>query len=357
MAIASVTCNTGFLKSPEILGAYSGNTKSNHKLPILGFYNCSNIQFEPSLNRFNRLSLLELNRCCSSIPRLSCRSEVGGFEGTYLGKKPNGRKFSLRLRPRLRLLVWRMKRVSITSLLDEFVTFLRKNAKQVSISISVSVVLGLCFLFLKVTSSPSPKVVPYSDLIDSLQSGDVTKVLFEEGSRRVFYNRAAVENQNQISAADERNVVEDSVEVRKAVNLVLPKRLTKKQSSYPEWQYSTRKIVNDEKFLLSLMRDKGITYSSAPQSVLMSIRGTLITILTLWIPLSPMMWLLYRQFSSANSPARKRRTNDQIVGFDDVEGVDAAKVELMEVIFSFSICLILRFWCDRAYGIINILEA
>jgi ATP-dependent Zn protease len=114
------------------------------------------------------------------------------------------------------------------------------------------------------------------------------------------------------------------------VNVV--KQLSVTRSSAPEWQFSTRKVDHDEKFLLSLMREKGITYGSAPQSLLMSMRTTLITIISLWIPLMPLMWLLYRQLSAANSPAKKRRPDNQLVGFDDVEGVDAAKLELMEVI-------------------------
>ena len=81
------------------------------------------------------------------------------------------------------------------------------------------------------------------------------------------------------------------------------------------------------------MREKGVVYSSAPPSVLMSIRSILITILTLWIPLTPLMWLLYRQLYSANGPAKKRSPSNQDVNFDDVEGVDSAKVELMEVCF------------------------
>ncbi|KAJ0651796.1 putative ATPase, AAA-type, core, P-loop containing nucleoside triphosphate hydrolase [Helianthus annuus] len=90
------------------------------------------------------------------------------------------------------------------------------------------------------------------------------------------------------------------------------------------------------------MREKGITYSSSPQSVLMSMRNTLITILSLWIPLTPLMWLLYRQLSAANSPAKKRRPSNQVVNFEDVEGVDTAKVELMEgtpLLFRIVLCL------------------
>ena len=110
----------------------------------------------------------------------------------------------------------------------------------------------------------------------------------------------------------------------------------KRVSTTPKWQYATRKIDHDENFLLGMMREKGTTYSAAPQSVLMSMRSILITIISLWIPLMPLKLLLYRQLSAANSPAKKRQPTNQKVDFNNVEGVDAAKEELMEVSFQYS---------------------
>ncbi|BBH00143.1 cell division protein ftsH, putative [Prunus dulcis] len=101
------------------------------------------------------------------------------------------------------------------------------------------------------------------------------------------------------------------------------------------------------------MREKGITYSSAPQSVLMSMRTTLITIISLWIPLLPLMWLLYRQLTAGNSPAKKRRPDNQSVGFDDVEGVDSAKLELME---SYDVFALVNFTAFFAYAIVLCLQ-
>ncbi|XP_028778032.1 probable inactive ATP-dependent zinc metalloprotease FTSHI 3, chloroplastic [Neltuma alba] len=268
------------------------------------------------------------------------RTQYGKAEGN------NGRKrFSLRLRPRLRLLAARMKRSPIKSFLNEVGIFIRKNIRAVAFSTSVSIVLGLCYMFLKLTAFPSPTIVPYSDLITNLQSGSVTRVLLEEGSRRIYYN---VNSQNdkdkQITDNDSQGM---NVSVDQDMNKLAsddtsktgPTRLvnvlgkfSRTRTSVPEWQYSTRKIDHDEKFLVSLMREKGVTYSSSPQSMLMSMRSILLTVLTLWIPLIPLMWLLYRQLSAANSPAKKQKPHTQNVGFDDVEGVDAAKAELMEVV-------------------------
>ncbi|PKA55130.1 ATP-dependent zinc metalloprotease FTSH 6, chloroplastic [Apostasia shenzhenica] len=252
-----------------------------------------------------------------------------------IGDKPLPRKrFSLRLRARFRLLSAKMRKISIRGLVEEAELALRKNSKKATLSTLLSIAMAFCFLIMKLTAVPASKVVPYSDLISNLQSGGVSKVLFEEGSRRIFYNTIP-DNQKSL----ERKV-DVLLEIEENQKSSLPTHQANPASYYsrwrvgsvPKWQYVTRKIDHDENFLLGLMREKGTTYSSAPQSALMSLRNVIITIISLWIPLTPLMWLLYRQLSSANSPARKRRPTNQTVDFDDVEGVDAAKEELMEIV-------------------------
>ncbi|GAB4831781.1 Probable inactive ATP-dependent zinc metalloprotease FTSHI 3, chloroplastic, variant 2 [Ancistrocladus abbreviatus] len=250
------------------------------------------------------------------------------------------RKFSLRLRRRLRLLSIRLQRMRIWSMLNDFGMYLKKNMKRVTLATSVSFALGFCYLFLKITAMPSSKLVPYSDLVTSLQSGSVTKVLFEEGSRRIYFTTknqgiktSQMEEENssfQKPPIPNENMADEEVSQVKGTSVL--GKIMRSRASLPEWQYCTRRIDHDESFLLSLMREKGTAYSSAPQSIMMSVRNILITILTLWIPLTPLMWLLYRQLYAANSPAKKRKPTNQTVSFDDVEGVDSAKVELMEIV-------------------------
>ncbi|KAG0465247.1 hypothetical protein HPP92_019411 [Vanilla planifolia] len=195
--------------------------------------------------------------------------------------------------------------------------------------------MGSCFLFLKYTAVPSSKIVPYSDLISNLQQGEVLNVLFEEGSRRIFYNTVPHSKGTPNSQQEEGASIDIEDSMKKSISKgetnpvpCMPSRST----LVPKWQYVTRKIDHDENFLLGLMRETGTRYSSAPQSPLVSIRNMLITIISLWVPLIPLMWLLYRQLSSANSPAKKRRPSNLSVGFNDVEGVDAAKDELVEIV-------------------------
>lgn len=353
MACLPIVSNDGFLISQR-------KSKLNTvKIESLGKIRGVSCSFSNSCCNIGSFPILGLYNCSKTRQRLVSNTRIKSVSNerenakAHLVNRDNGglrKKFSLRLRPRLRprlrLLSRRLRMGSVKCLLERVSTYLRKNLKRVTLSAAVTVVLGLCFLFLKLTAVPSPKVVPYSDLITSLQSGSVMRVLFEEGSRRIYYNTdVSVENTEQVegesgsmNAEDSKadNVVEGSDAVRNSMSKQpsLLKKLTKAKAkpSAPQWQYSTRKIDHDESYLLSLMRESGTAYSSAPQSVLASVRSILLTILTLWIPLTPLMWILYRQLSASNSPAKKKRPSNQVVSFEDVEGVDAAKVELMEIV-------------------------
>lgn len=260
------------------------------------------------------------------------------------------RRFGLGLRPRVRVLKFSLKRmlikmgkISFDEIVEGLGAFVLKNWRRLSVTVLAACALGFCYLVLKLTAVASPTVVPYSDLVTSLQCGQVTKVLFEEGSRRIFYNTNAHTSENVLekglglkdALADNS---QDAVLMDKGKKKSLAKgNFLKGKGSKPAWEFSTRKIDHDENFLLNLMREKGTTYSSAPQSVLMSLRSVMITVISLWIPLAPLMWLAYRQLSAGNSPAKKRRPSSQTISFDDVEGVGAAKAELMEVSFLLSL--------------------
>nr|QKY65099.1 chloroplast putative inactive ATP-dependent zinc metalloprotease FTSHI3 [Passiflora contracta] len=384
MACFSVVCNNGLLgtrdnsrvhcvKTTSLMRYGTGGCYSSVLIPSLGLC-CAASKSQRLLLCGNKsrsayggkggVYSLGFCVCFKSRHGLACGNKIGPLvsggsatERTRLGKREKShvrRSFSLRLRPRLRLLMMRLRRTSVRSMFDDFGMFSRKNIKRVALYTLISFAMGMCCLFLRLTASPSPKIVPYSELISSLQSGSVTNVLLEEGSRRIYYNTKAPVNDNSQDAAEESPVINDvadanaregdgstsSIVAREGVvgttgqtsKMDLLKKFSRRPTASPKWQFSTRKVEHDEKFLLRLMRDKGIAYSSAPQSILMSVRSTLITIISLWIPLTPLMWLLYRQLSATNSPARKRRSNNQMVTFDDVEGVDTAKVELMEIV-------------------------
>lgn len=337
--------NSGLVSNPQNYRFYALRAKSFDRC-VLFRHGCAS--FCSSKSQIYSTNSLREVVCCSKVRTISDASEKNKV--AHLEDRESvdvKRKFSLRLRPRLRLLSTRLRRVSIRSALNDFGMFLRKHMKKVTLVTSISFALGVCYLFMKLMSIPSPKIVPYSDLVTSIQSGSATKVLFEEGSRRIYFNTKLqnvesvhLEEGNPGSEYEQaENVVENveggvavAVEVTAQVrDTGVPAKSVRKKSAVPEWQYATRKVDHDESFLLGMMREKGITYSSAPQSALMAMRSILLTIFTLWIPLTPLMWLLYRQLYASNGPAKKRKPSSQTVSFDDVEGVDTAKVELMEV--------------------------
>lgn len=306
-------------------------------LPLRRFHRNLSVSFSVSCNFSTVVHIARSGsrRNCWFVAKVSRNRQENNTHLESSGK-PNfgrrGRRFSLRLRPRLRLLSMRLKRFSFRYSMDDIVNMLIRNSRKVTVSTAISFAMGLIFLFLKFTAVPASKVVPYSDLISNLRSGQVTTVLFEEGSRRIFYNTVSNDDESKAIDVPSGRMLESSAS---AISLG-----GKTASATPKWKYATRKIDHDEKFLLDLMREKGTMYSSAPQSALMAMRNILITIISLWIPLMPLMWLLYRQLSAANSPAKKRRPTNQKVNFDDVKGVDAAKEELMEVRFNLHLILI-----------------
>ncbi|KAG7016080.1 putative inactive ATP-dependent zinc metalloprotease FTSHI 3, chloroplastic [Cucurbita argyrosperma subsp. argyrosperma] len=352
MAGLSIVCNNRYSLPP---GSFGAHINSNKHLWRYRNFSCSSVTLPPMalpstyLNlRCQLLCNCQFRVISNGQWRFSCNSKLEHMMNDKMpplgsSRRNNNlrRKIGLRLRPRLRLLSKRLRTVSVRSAMNNVRTFIRKNVRKVSLSASVCIVLGLCYLFLKVTAVPPSKNVPYSDFITSLQNGTVTKVLLEEGSRRIYFNRSNTESIEGLdskplvvdsSNGSDKGMNDDSRAVQAPKSNLLTKFSRRSKVAIPEWKFSTRKVDHDEKFLLGLMREKGTTYSSAPQSVLMSMRTTLITIISLWIPLIPLMWLLYRQLSASNTTARKRQPNSPMVGFEDVEGVDGAKVELMEVV-------------------------
>lgn len=272
---------------------------------------------------------------------------------------------SFRLQERMTMLLCYLRKCSPRAIAQVVITFLRKYARQVTLSTAVGSVMGICYLALKLTAVPSPVTVPYSDLVRSLQAGTITSVLFEEGSRRIFYNMHLQTADKRLSkeimadnaqcnmtavneiksdgagSGPETHLTQDHISgigVSKKTFLADPNKKKKgpifriTQINGPQWQYSTRRIEHDESYLLSIMRENGITYSSAPQPLSASIRSVLITVVSLWIPLTPLLWLVHRQISANSSSSQKRQSRKQLVRFEDVAGVDAAKAELMEIV-------------------------
>lgn len=266
--------------------------------------------------------------CCGGVPdagryarlrlrwRSPVRAKVGEVEkdkGADLGLRtdqPKSLRRRLRLRPRLRVLRWRLLRLlSPRELAGDAAAALRRAIRRVPPPAVASVVLGALLLAARLTLPKNQaQEVAYADLLAGLRAGAVTAVAFEEDSRRIYFSKA----EDVGSGDDERE--------------------TGRGAAAAKWPYYARRVPHDEGFLLGLMREGGVDYRSAPRPAGRLLVDMLTTLLTLWFSLLPMMWFLQRQMSSGGSADKRRRPRKQQVGFDDVQGVDEAKEELVEIV-------------------------
>ncbi|XP_040379071.1 probable inactive ATP-dependent zinc metalloprotease FTSHI 3, chloroplastic [Oryza brachyantha] len=224
-------------------------------------------------------------------------------------RKPGHRRLRLRLRPRLRLLWWRLRRLSPRDLPGDAAGVLRRAVRRVPPAAAAPIVLAVLLLAARLAlPKNAAKEVAYSDLLAGLRAGAVTAAAFEEDSRRIYFRKAA----DDVGSSD------DAGETGR--------------SAAAKWPYYARRVPHDEGFLLGLMRDGGVDYRSAPRPAGRLLVDMLSTLLTLWVSLLPMMWFIQRQMSAGGGADKRRRPRKQRVGFDDVQGVDEAKEELVEVV-------------------------
>lgn len=247
-------------------------------------------------------------------------------------KKQLWRKF----RPKLWFSsIW--KRYSLESKLNGVKTFLKINIIPASISLAMAV----SYLVLKSKGSKC-KDVPYSDLLKGLHNGSVSRVQFKENSRRIMYNS------NPQSSQVSKKGRDVTVNLQEIVTTMLAKlsrkhegmpidadeknrELVARQVSNRGWQFSTRYIDDDYMELLNLMKEKGTTYGLDPEPFLISTGRRVFSTLLNQAPSWAMLLLVAHGLGGGGgSIARKPSKNDTIT-FDDVEGVDDAKAELMEV--------------------------
>ena len=243
--------------------------------------------------------------------------------GAGLGLRAPARRrrprLRLRLRPRLRLLWWRLRRLSPWGL----AAALRRAARRVPPAAAAPVLLALLLFAARLTlPKHAAREVAYSNLVAGLREGAVAAVAFEEDSRRIYFSKKA----EDAAAGDEAGEPEADGAAAAA----------------PKWPYYARRVPHDEGFLLGLMREGGVDYRSAPRPAGRLLVDMLSTLLTLWVSLLPMMWFIQRQLSGGGSADKRRKPRKQRVGFDDVQGVDEAKEELVEVNVAFASITSLR---------------
>ncbi|KAK3144530.1 hypothetical protein QOZ80_4AG0314300 [Eleusine coracana subsp. coracana] len=238
--------------------------------------------------------------------------EVDKDKGAGLGfRPPDRRKLRLRLRPRLRLLLWRLRRLSPREVAADAWAALRRAVRRVPPAAAAPVLLAVLLAVARLAlPKNAAREVAYSDLVAGLREGAVSAAAFEEDSRRIYFSKKAGDD----DGSDASDAGEST------------------SGAATKWPYYARRVPHDEGFLLGLMREGGVDYRSSPRPAGKLLVDMLSTLLTLWVSLLPMMWFIQRQMSAGGGADKRRRTRKQRVLFDDVQGVDEAKEELVEIV-------------------------
>ncbi|KAJ4819193.1 ATP-dependent zinc metalloprotease FTSH-like protein [Rhynchospora pubera] len=164
------------------------------------------------------------------------------------------------------------------------------------------VVFLLAYRALSTSKKTSIKEVPYSELVSEVKLGNVASVEFEEASRWIYFH-TITSHQEEVEG------------------------LT--------WniKYKTRTVKKDKKFLLGLLHDKEVVYRSVRPSLCRFLFTSICTIALFWITIVPVIWFSEVWHNSLGNSTKKYRTGTrQKVTFDDVQGVNSAKAELIEVV-------------------------
>ncbi|KAL8199379.1 hypothetical protein R6Q57_012947 [Mikania cordata] len=269
-------------------------------------------------------------------------------EDTCLQTEENDEDFKKQIWKRFRPKLWFSsiwRKYSLESRLNGVKTFLKVNI----IPASISVAMGLCYLLLK-SKRPKCKLVPYSDLLKGLQDGSVTRVQFKENSRRIMYNSKP---QNSVLAEVSKIKIDARFKLQEIVTTMLSKLsrkvdvvgshrlrvdsdkknqgLVASQVQNHGWQFSTIYIDDDYRQLLDLMKEKGTTYGLDPEPFLVSTGRRVFSVLLNQAPSWAMLSLVAHGLGGGGSIARKPSKNHKVT-FDDIEGVDEAKIELLEIV-------------------------
>ncbi|KAK3013064.1 hypothetical protein RJ639_009664 [Escallonia herrerae] len=190
------------------------------------------------------------------------------------------------------------------------------------------------------------KEVPYSELLKGIKNGTVRRVQFEEGegsSSRVLFSVAPSSRSVRDAllgflnwCRSSRNVVGSNGDNASMLQKMFGSAFKRMTKSNQEWHYSTRTLEQYNNGLQKLMEDYGVTYGSAPPSVFITAWNSLLELMSVLIPMAIGAWVSAHFVGKIVSGGKKntaRRFEDKpMVKFEDVEGVDAAKTELMEIV-------------------------
>ncbi|XP_071730993.1 probable inactive ATP-dependent zinc metalloprotease FTSHI 3, chloroplastic [Rutidosis leptorrhynchoides] len=193
------------------------------------------------------------------------------------------------------------------------------NLYAIAAGASFCVAVGLCSFWLPKLPTSHYIEVPYSDLLNGIQNGSVTRVQFDENSRKIYFNKKSTGEQNVQTPY--------TGSLTRRFNVAI-------QMSFPKWEYHTRNVEDDKYELFRMLKEKGITYGSN-RALLSPSTKNLLFIFFQVAPFWIMVLLTFYQLNAQHDLGKiikKKPSKKQSVTFDDVKGVDAAKTELLEIV-------------------------
>ncbi|KAL8247062.1 hypothetical protein R6Q59_008278 [Mikania micrantha] len=193
---------------------------------------------------------------------------------------------------------------------------LRTKMYAVIVGASFCIIVAFFSLALSKQARLRHTVVPYSDLVGSIRDGSVIQVQFVENSRVIYYNTKPAAEQDVETPQSE------------------PGQIGLLKAFERKWKYCTRNVGDDKHQLIKMLKDQGVTYGADPELFTDSMKNFAFAMLQLapyWFMLGVQGFQLYHQLNLGKMTKRKP-SKKQSVTFDDVEGVDSAKAELLEIV-------------------------
>ncbi|GJU00254.1 ATPase [Tanacetum coccineum] len=154
--------------------------------------------------------------------------------------------------------------------------------------------------------------VPYSCLVDGIRDESVTHVQFVENSRLIYYNTRPVD------------------EIAETSKMVLG-RIALMNAFASKRRYQTRNVGDDVSQLIKMLKNHGITYGLDPEPNVEADPLMKLSLISGFILMLLQCYQISSELNLGRMTKRKKR-KEQPVTFAEVEGVDAAKAEIIKIV-------------------------
>eukprot|EP00798_Chlamydomonas_sp_ICE-L_P016886 gene16886-23161_t len=165
----------------------------------------------------------------------------------------------------------------------------------------------------------APQEVLYSSFVNLLDTDTVRAARLEGGTDRIYFDLKPNVPDNAQAEAVSASVASGSA---KAAGM--------------QKRFYVKMAEKNDSFLVSRILACGVEFSIIKTSFSAALSKVFLTALALWLPLTPLLFIMKRILDDRNTAGRKKKNSgiaeNVTTTFADVAGVDGAKLELMEVV-------------------------